>query len=346
MAQKEVLFAAGENGYHAYRIPVIAITNKNTVLAFSEARKDSSHDYATIDLVMKRKPQNGSFSESVIVSPKENTAFTYHNLCVIIDGEEIHLIYGKDYLEMFHIVSTDDGLTFSKPEEISYAIRNKKELVPYAAVASGPSGAIVMNNGRYLVPCWISKGSENYQHDYANVFVLFSDDKGKTWKATDRLTEDELNAGECAIANLPNGQVILNFRNSHPCHRRAYMISDDGENWSKPAFDEALNEQVCMAGFIGTIHQEKYYYFFCNPDYREDYTFFENRKKLTLKISKDGCKTWKDVCVIEEGFSGYSDIDVREGNFVALYEQANVYGEPYSLVYLEEDVNNFLKENE
>jgi sialidase-1 len=67
METKEMLFRAGENGYHAYRIPVVAITDNNTVLAFTEARKNSSEDYATIDLIMKRKPQDGVFSNEIII---------------------------------------------------------------------------------------------------------------------------------------------------------------------------------------------------------------------------------------------------------------------------------------
>lgn len=343
MEAKEMLFSAGENGYHAYRIPVVTITDNNTVLAFTEARKNSSDDYATIDLIMKRKPKDGVFSNGIIISPKENENSTYHNLCVIVDGKEIHLIYCKDYLEIFHMVSGDDGKTFSNPEEISYAVRDKECLMPYTAVASGPSGGIVTKKGRYLVPCWIAKGSEHTPHDNANVFVLYSDDKGKTWAATQKLTPDKLNASECAIVNLPDGNVMLNFRHTDPCHIRGYIVSKEGITWSEPIFDEELNEQVCMAGFTETIYEDKPYYLFLNPDYRESYIFFHDRKKLTLKISEDGCNHWKNVSVLEEGFSGYSDVAAKDGKVVMLYEQA-ISGNPYSLIYAEEELKNYLKE--
>lgn len=343
MKDKILLFEAGKNGYYTYRIPVIAITCKQTVLAFSEARRDGSGDYAEIDLVLKRKEKGGVFSDMTIISPPNGEKVTYNNLSVIIDGEAIHLIFCKNYLRMFHTVSFDDGKTFSTPEEITYAIKNNCELLPYAAVASGPSGAVVTKSGRYLVPCWIARGSENFQHENSNIFVLYSDDKGKTWAATDKLVNDDLNASEGSICNLSDGSLIFNFRHLDPCRRRAYILSRDGLIWNNPTFDDQLNEQCCMAGFFNAEYNGKNYCLFCNPDYRESYVFYDDRKKLTLKISDDDCKSWKTARVVEEGFSGYSDIAAKDGKVVLLYERAEDNTKPYDLIYEEYDLGDFME---
>jgi len=53
------LFESGTYGYNTFRIPAIITTDKGTLLAFAEGRKNSSSDTGDIDLVMKRSEDNG-----------------------------------------------------------------------------------------------------------------------------------------------------------------------------------------------------------------------------------------------------------------------------------------------
>lgn len=49
--EKVDVFEAGTAGYAHYRIPAIVVTTKGTVLAFSEARKNTGGDWGTIDIM-------------------------------------------------------------------------------------------------------------------------------------------------------------------------------------------------------------------------------------------------------------------------------------------------------
>ena len=52
--EESVLWTAGQEGYHTYRIPSLLVTSKGSVLAFCEGRKTSGGDHGDVDLVMKR----------------------------------------------------------------------------------------------------------------------------------------------------------------------------------------------------------------------------------------------------------------------------------------------------
>ena len=56
---RTLIYSKGENGFNTYRIPAIVQTNKGTLLAFAEARKNSRSDTGDIDLVVKRSEDGG-----------------------------------------------------------------------------------------------------------------------------------------------------------------------------------------------------------------------------------------------------------------------------------------------
>ena len=81
---RQTVFAPGEGGYKAYRIPSLLSTPKGTVLAFCEDRKNGRGDSGDIDLLVKRSTDGGkSWSKSAVVwDDGENTC---GNPCPVID---------------------------------------------------------------------------------------------------------------------------------------------------------------------------------------------------------------------------------------------------------------------
>ncbi|MFQ3650929.1 MAG: sialidase family protein, partial [Gemmataceae bacterium] len=68
--------------------------------------------------------------------------------------------------------------------------------------------------------------------------------------------------------------------------------------WSKPSFDEALPDPVCMGSLLNV---GKTLYF-------SNLNSTTSRQNLTIKRSEDAGKTWQEHFVVTKGASAYSDL--------------------------------------
>lgn len=62
--EKTDIFKAGENDFALYRIPGIVVTTKGTVLAYCEARRNSSSDWGEIEIYLRRSSDGGKTWEA------------------------------------------------------------------------------------------------------------------------------------------------------------------------------------------------------------------------------------------------------------------------------------------
>ena len=100
--------------YSQGRIPGIVITEQGTLLAYYEGRKEKS-DWAEIDIKIIRSTDKGETWQTVSIIPGDG--HTLNNPVLFVKGEEIHMLFLTNYKTLFHAVSTDDGLSFSVPQE-------------------------------------------------------------------------------------------------------------------------------------------------------------------------------------------------------------------------------------
>jgi sialidase-1 len=124
--------------------------------------------------------------------------------------------------------------------------------------------------------------------------------------------------------------VMLNVRSESPAHRRLVTTSPDGSTkWSRPRFDEALLEPICMAAIVRVSRApgDKNRILFANPDNlaradgNESAGKSRDRKNLSLKLSYDEGQTWPVNKVLEPGYSAYSDVTVLpDGTLLCFYE--------------------------
>ncbi len=347
--EKQDLFKVGDDpAYNIYHIPGVVVTAKGSVLAWCEARKGGG-DWSDIRILLRRSTDDGkTWSEPKSIAdvegPKQKNAFalrlknvdttqvTYNNPVLIADKDgTVHMLFCLEYERAFYQRSSDDGVTWSKPTEITSTFDAFKKDYDWKVIATGPNHSIQTKAGRLVVPVWLSTGTGGNAHRPSVTATIYSDDQGMTWKAGDiavPCTDEWINPNETVAIELNDGRVMLNVRSESKAHRRLITTSPDGAtNWSTPKFDEALLEPICMAGIVRYNHDGKGLILFSNPHNLEggregkpEPGKSRDRKNVSVKISRDEGQTWPVNKLLENGPSMYSDIAVtHNGTILCFY---------------------------
>lgn len=299
-ARRISVWPAGEGGYHTFRIPAVVRTRGGALLAFCEGRRDGQGDSGNIDLLLKRGSRFGD-SWSAIQTIADFASDTIGNPAPVVDrrNNQVHLLLTrnpgsvreKEILAgaapgtrtVWITSSADEGRTWTPPRDITSDVKDPA----WRWYATGPGNGIQLRGGRLLIPCDHSRADGRFWSH-----VIYSDDGGLTWRPGGSAGPD---CNECAIAESPDGSLILNMRSYHGKLRRAVSRSRDGGlTWSEPMLDESLIEPVCQASLIRAGRQ----LLFANPA-------SARRENLTVKASRDG-RTWNTLGVIHAGPAAYS----------------------------------------
>lgn len=227
--------------------------------------------------------------------------------------------YGvKETCQFLLTKSTDDGLTWSEPENLT-SIKKKE----WWLFAPAPGHGITLKDGTLVFP---TQGRDAKGEPFSN--ITWSKDHGQTWTTSNPAYSGTT---ECMAVELSGGAVMLNMRdnrnrgNAENNGRRICVTSDLGKTWTEhPTSRKALIEPTCM----GSIHRhvykengvEKSLLLFVNPN------SISKRDHITLKVSFDDGKTWpEDHWILLDEYSGrgYSCItSVDEKTIGILYESS------------------------
>ncbi len=371
--QKENLFTAGEGGYATYRIPGILYTPQGTLLAWCEARKEGG-DWGAIDIMLRRSTDGGTTwtAPTVIVRGDQfevaetvtggastvsgdTAGATANNPVMIADQNgRVHFLFCIEYARCFYTYSDDQGAAFAPPVDITATFEAFRPEYPWKVIATGPGHGIQLDNGRLVVPLWMSTGQFENGHRPSVVATIYSDDHGQNWQAGQIAVDHQKptfdaqtgqpqaisDPNETAIAQLSDGRVMLNSRSESPEHFRVITTSPNGAtDWSTPRFDTALYDPVCQASLIEMTYNNQDYLLFANPDSEGDPQRFGKvaraRQNLTVCLSTDDGQTWPVTRVIEPGISAYSDLAAGpDGTVYLLYENGGINGNQYRSKYL------------
>lgn len=344
MQSLDYLFKSGMDGYHTFRIPAIVTTIEGDIIAFAEGRKNGSSDTGDIDLVMKKSSDNGKTwgeikvlwddgdnvcgNPAPVVDQVSGTIFLLSTWNLGEDHEsEIIRQASRDTRRIFVMESSDAGNSWSKPKEITSSVKKEN----WTWYATGPCHGIQVKSEKFkdrlIIPCdHIEAQTRKY---YSH--IIYSDDYGKTWQLGGSTPQDQVN--ECAIAELPEGGLMLNMRNYDRSEktRKVSLSKDGGLTWGDIYPDKSLVEPICQASLLRYSFTEsgKSRILFSNPADKD------KRENMTLKISYDEGNTWEKSIVLFSGPSAYSDLTrLPNENIGCLFEAGE--NNPYQGIVFQE----------
>ena len=342
--KKDVFVAAGRSHY---RIPSISISNKGVVLSFANRRMDTVADGAKeVHLVMRRSTDGGRNWEPIedffaregwvatigtaTMDSSDGTVMVSYSRSPRADYAHARTENGAVESGIFMAVSRDEGKTWIHERMIIHP-----DNAGYRGHSHGSSPGVVLfsgpHHGRLLAPARFQHkpGEEldTLQNHHYNC-TLYSDDHGKTWQTGGPV---QVGTGEGCLAELSDGTIYYNSRAYFLDGKRRIARSyDGGETFEDFAVDDTLIEPTSggcnagMAGFPKKLSGGKDLILFSNPAGDE-------REKLTIRLSRDGGRTWPVSKVIHEGPAAYSSMAVSaDGTIFVLYENGEKH--PYEKI--------------
>lgn len=355
---KMVLRAAGQDKTDTYRIPGLVTTSKGTLIAVYDNRYNNSKDLQEdIDIGMSRSTDGGQNWQpmKVIMDMGEYGGRSQRlngigDPCVLYDHKTNTIWVAGLWMsgsapdkmlwwasktgmspeetgQFILVKSTDDGLTWSQPINITSQIKDPA----WQLLLQGPGSGITMTDGTLVFPAQFkadlgAKSLDGGQYTCHST-IVYSKDQGNTWQIG---TGAKSNTTEAQIVELADGSLMLNMRDDRnrtdkgETNGRAVAVTTDlGKTWTAhKSSNSALQEPNCMASIIsadleinGKMQQVL---FFSNPDSKTE------RSHITIKTSLDGGFTWPkefQVVLNSEAGYGYSCMSMVDNKTIGiLYE--------------------------
>ncbi len=335
---ERVVFAAGADGYHTYRIPALLATPAGTLLAFCEGRRVGRGDSGDIDLVVKRSEDGGgSWSAPRIVW--SDGANTCGNPCPVVEresgrivmpmtwnrggdhGRELHRGTAKGTRRVYLTSSDDDGMSWALAREIT----SEAKAEDWWWYATGPGVSIQLREGQHAGRIVTPANHSSAANGYA-AHTLYSDDGGESWRRSSPIAPA---CNESQVVELADGRLMMNMRSQsltnreRTGYRSIAFSSDGGASWSAPRFDAHLGDPQVQASLIRYSWPDEPgggRLLFANPS-PPIQPERGKRVRMTVRLSRDDGESWTGRRLIHRGPSAYSSLArLPDGSVGLLYE--------------------------
>ncbi len=335
------VFLPKTDGFESIRIPAVVVSHQGTVLAFAEGRAADA-DQAKNKIILKRSTDNGKTWGKVAVIAEDGDK-ALNNPCAVVERASglVLLMYqsypagisersgdiqpgydGEQVVRNWIITSDDDGISWSKPQDVTKETKREKVVT---TIASGPGVGIQLRHGKHagriLFP--FNEGPFGQW----NIYAAYSDDKGKTWQMGDVAPGGLIDDGngkttstvnEAQFVELEDGSVRFNARRWAGKAVRKTCVSDDGgATWSKVEDAMDLADPGCMASvlrYTDPADGHKSRLLFSGPQSTK-------RENGTVFLSYDEGKSWPVKRVLCKDSFAYSCLTVLPDDTIGcLYE--------------------------
>lgn len=241
--------------------------------------------------------------------------------------------YGVKQSSQFLISkSTDDGLTWSEPRNITRQVKKEK----WWLLAPAPGRGITMGDGTLVFPV---EGRNEMGLQFST--IMWSKDHGENWTVGEPAY---YNTNECQVVELSDHSLMLNMRERSNRGRqegngRAIAVSTDlGKTWTEhPTSRNALIEPACQASLLRHDYKEdgkeKHVLLFANPSSKE------HRNNMTIKVSFDDGQSWPQEywMLLDEGRgAGYSCMTSIDEQTIGIFYEGSQADIQFQAIQLKE----------
>ncbi len=351
------VFVSGNDGYESYRIPAIINAPNGDLLAFCEGRVHHAGDFGDIDIVMKRSTDQGKTWSNLhkvvdydtlqagnpapvvdLLDPAypDGRIFLFYNTGNNHEGE---VRKGNGLREAWFITSADGGKTWSKAMNITTQVHRPNQPVANSAYhftedwrsyANTPGHGIQFDSGKFKGRIYIaanhSIGTPQTAFKDYRAHGYYTDDHGKTFHLSEVVPFEGSNESMAAL--IQGETLLMNSRNQQGnVRRRIISLSrDGGATWDTTYYDRQLPDPVNQGSLLAFDGQDgERLLAFCNA------ADTAQRDNLTLRVSRDGGKTWffnqpiaKAPTRYEGAYAAYSDlVEIGHPLLGVLFEKDN-----------------------
>jgi sialidase-1 len=319
---------------HTYRVPGIATTNKGSLLAVYDVRREGSRDLqGDLDIGLSRSADGGNTWEPMRIVldmgewgklPQKFNGVS--DACILVDKNSDNIFVAG--LWMYGILDKTgkwvEGLTSEskkwehqwrrKGSQPGFGVKQTSQFLISKSTNDGLTWSEPLNLTRMCKKheWWLwapAPGQGITLEDHSLVFptqgrdaegkafsnITYSKDEGVTWKTSNAAFH---NTNECAVVQLSDGSLMLNMRyrsKKGETNGRAVAVSKDlGETWSEHPTSRNTLNEPVC---MASLHK----HVFTQGGEKKSILLFSNpnipknpRRRTTIKVSLDDGKTWPE----------------------------------------------------
>ena len=251
------VFQPADTGYVSYHDPALVTTKSGFLLALAVAKKNASTIFSA-DLVYKRSFDLGNtWTDLDTIASEGLSAVCKPTILQEEENGKLYLIYqvrpgfspdkvyevnpgtkGDNVAQVYVRTSEDEGRTWSEPEEITKSAKGTKDVLLLETGASNGVERVREKEKRVLLTAIAAYSSGSWQ-----IFILQSDNQGKSWKCEGPLPGGE--ASQLRDPHLVEGKgetLYISAWDQEKDTRMKSTSTDGGKSWSAFEPDTSFSE--------------------------------------------------------------------------------------------------------